>query len=110
MKLTAVLVITVAVLGLAPAVVCAMPPDCPMTQSSAQDCCVPLEGWAGAACQQHLVTVTPVPPATPVFSSAMVPSMTGLAAFVAPDPSVLPDTPAPAAAVPRFLLTHTFRL
>lgn len=111
MKLIAFLVITVAVLGLVPAVVCAMPPDCPMPRPSAADeCCAPLEGWAATVCQRHLVTVAPVLPAPPVFSSAMTLSTAALVALTAPEPAALPDTPAPAASAPRFLLTHTFRL
>lgn len=112
------MIVAVGLLGLAPAVVCAMPPDCPMTQSqaSAHDCCLPagqdqpMEGMTTAPCHTTQTAATPAPSPAAFHG---VPSLSVVATALLDAPAAFAGfTPAatPVAAVPRFLLTHTFRL
>ncbi len=102
-------IVAVGLLGLAPAVVCAMPSDCPMTPqpAAAHDCCTPV---AMAPCHATQTAATPAQTAPTLHSSVILPV---LADAVVDAPAVMVSAaPAatPVAAVPRFLLTHAFRL
>ena len=108
---TVIMVVAVGLLGLAPAVVCAMPSDCPMARqpAAAHDCCLPA-GMATAPCHATQAVAGPAQTATALHHSVSLPVSTAVAldapaAFAIPHPAATP-----VAAVPRFLLTHTFRL
>ena len=115
MRATIVLLTAIAVglLGLAPVVVCQMPPECPMRGASqGHDCCggaVPGNGLAKTLC--HPMSAPAVVPqaleASPLLIGALATSER-LADPIAVARAM--DLTAPAAAIPRFLLTHTFRL
>jgi hypothetical protein len=121
------MIVAVGLLGLAPAVVCAMPPtcppavggECPMTQSpaAAHDCCepagqagLPADGVAAAPC--HAVTVAPsiAPPSTLAALLTSIP-LSAVLFTVRPSTALRTDgVDVFAASPPRFLLTHAFRL
>jgi len=110
--ISVVAIVALGAMGLAPVVVCAMPPGCPMWQTRSSDCCTavaPPDGVAQAPCHPQTISAM----AAPLTNT---PQTLGAATFVAtivpapPVASLLPALPAPPAAVPRFLLSCTFRL
>ena len=110
-----VAVVAMALVGVAPAVVCAMPPECPMSQISSamtRTCCTAVvpsgDGWAKAPCHPQVVSalVARIVDATP----SLVPAFLVAAVSTSPELSTPLLVSAPPSTVPRFLLTHTFRL
>lgn len=108
------LAVAVAVVGLSATVVCAMPPECPMGQAVASPACcnVPSPGGVPQApCRLQPVAATAAGPSLPGVVRATAHLMVvGLAIPPSVNVQIVSDTPAIPAAVPRFLLTHTFRL
>ncbi len=112
---TMIMVVAVGLLGLAPVAVCEMPPECPMQQPSGHHvCCQPpgpsTNGMAGAPCHPVHPAAAPASPTSVPHHSAALLFSTVVAlevptVFVGPSPVVTL-----VAAVPRFLLTHAFRL
>ena len=100
------LVIAVGILALAPIVVCQMPPECPMRSGSqGHNCC----GDRPVLC--HPTSAPAVAPRT--VAPAPPPIVCASTSIEVSNPIVLArtsDFEAPAAAIPRFLLAHTFRL
>ena len=100
------LVIAVGILALAPIVICQMPPECPMRSGSqGHNCC----DDRPVLC--HPTSAPAVAPRT--FEPAPSPTVSASTSIGWSNPIVLArtiDFEAPTAAIPRFLLTHTFRL
>lgn len=106
------MMMAVALIGLTPVVVCAMPPECPMSQAAARACCLPAlpqHGMARPPCHPQTIPAVSVrhhAPSAPLLGP-------GALALLAASPALTAAAVVsviPASAVPRFLLTHTFRL
>ncbi len=118
LTVTVMMIVLLGVGGLATVAFCDMPADCPMRQMAGQaqhDCCapqtIPTDGWAGAACHLRVADTSAIVTPAPTITLPLVTTLLVAADHVAP-PLVgqLADVPALPVAVPRFLLTHTFRL
>jgi len=112
--LSVVAILAMALVGVAPAVVCAMPPECPMAQAPlSHSCCTqmpatPGDGWTKTPCHPEVVSALAARflEATP----SVLPFLGVAALSTSPDCSAPLLVSAPPSTVPRFLLTHTFRL